>query len=316
MAIIDFSEIPEAYKGSGEQDSFELFARDFLEFFGYGIVQGPDRGQDGGRDVIVEDIRKGISGESKVKWLVSCKHKAHSGRAVGVTDEGDIQDRVTAHKCAGFLGFYSTLPSSALINRLEGLKDSIDYQIFDSAKIEKNLLQASQGLQLIRRYFPESFIKWQKDNPKPEKFFWEYPELLCDYCGQNLLEPQRSGIFVEWEKFQYGENERTREVVDLYYCCKGHCDEVLRPRYLLKHNDAIDGWDDIPDICIPTIYFKYLNSLLYELHGDTTFSDKAYNKMINLMSAVFPYISREITEEEKIAIEDLTAIPRFLGGLG
>ena len=46
MAIIDFSEIPEAHKGSGEQDNFGLFAKDSLEFFGYRIIQGPDRGQD------------------------------------------------------------------------------------------------------------------------------------------------------------------------------------------------------------------------------------------------------------------------------
>ena len=45
--ILDFKEIPEANRGTGLQDTFELFARDFLAFMGFRIVQDPDRGADG-----------------------------------------------------------------------------------------------------------------------------------------------------------------------------------------------------------------------------------------------------------------------------
>jgi len=41
MPILDFLEIPRADVASGEQDCFELFARDFLSVFGYTIVSGP-----------------------------------------------------------------------------------------------------------------------------------------------------------------------------------------------------------------------------------------------------------------------------------
>ena len=57
MPVLNFKEIPEAHKGSGLQDTFELFARDFLVFMGYTIVVDPSRGADGGSDLIVEEKR-------------------------------------------------------------------------------------------------------------------------------------------------------------------------------------------------------------------------------------------------------------------
>src|SRR5687767_7298245 len=99
MTLIDFREIPEAHLSSGKQDSFELFAADFLSLMGYEIVDRPGRGADLGRDLIVEERRKGISGETVVRWLVSCKHKAHSGKSVGLDDEVNIVERVEGHTC-------------------------------------------------------------------------------------------------------------------------------------------------------------------------------------------------------------------------
>ena len=111
MAILDFKEIPEAYVSSGMQDTFELFARDFLSFMGYKIITDPDRGPDGGVDLIVEEKRTGVGGETIIRWLVSCKHKAFSGKSVSSTDETNIRDRVESNNCQGFIGFYSTLAS-------------------------------------------------------------------------------------------------------------------------------------------------------------------------------------------------------------
>jgi hypothetical protein len=57
MALINFKEIPEAHIASGEQDRFEMFGRDFLEYLGYKILSDPDRGADGGVDIVVEERR-------------------------------------------------------------------------------------------------------------------------------------------------------------------------------------------------------------------------------------------------------------------
>src|SRR5579875_2327365 len=91
-------------------------------FLGYEVVTGPDRGADGGRDIVVEEVRTGLSGETRIRWLVSCKHFAHSGRAVGLSDETDISDRVRSKRCHGFLGFCSRPASSGLASKLDGLQ--------------------------------------------------------------------------------------------------------------------------------------------------------------------------------------------------
>ena len=317
MPIIDFSEIPEAHISTGKQDTFELFARDFLEYLGFIIIQGPDRGADGGKDLIIQETRKGVGGETKILWLVSCKHKAHSGNSVRVSDEEDIPGRVLANKCDGFLGFYSSLPSSGIATKLEGFKDRFECDIYDREKIEKYLLNSSEGLALTKRYFPKSITKWGKDNPKPERFFWGFPVLLCDYCGENLLEPDKKGIVVIWEKLSDHRNDvNINEVVDIYCCCKGNCDRVLKNRYYASHKGVVDGWEDIPDICIPTIYSKWLISTLHELNGKAKYSTEAFEKTLNILLSIFPYISRELTDKEKDIIKGMTRIPSYLGGLG
>ena len=167
--LLDFKEISQANTGSGNQDSFELFARDFLKILGYEILQHPDRGADGKKNLIVRESRPGLSGVSHIKWLVSCKHYAHSGKSVSDTDEPNILDRVSVHECDGFIGFYSTLPSTSLGKNFEGLKKKIEVQSIDKEQIETILLESLQGLKLASRYFPLSFAKYAIENPRPAK---------------------------------------------------------------------------------------------------------------------------------------------------
>ena len=72
MAALDFTEIPSAQNGP-DRDRFELFARKFLFAEGFRVVEQPDRGAHGGRDIIVEEDRLGPGGASVVRWLVSCR---------------------------------------------------------------------------------------------------------------------------------------------------------------------------------------------------------------------------------------------------
>lgn len=167
MPQLNFKEISQGNLAGGDQDAFELFAREFLELFGFIPVSGPDRGADLGRDLIVEETRSGVAGKTIVRWLVSCKHKAHSGQSVTQGDESDIFDRVKVHNCTGFIGVYSTIPASSLTRKLEQLKahtPSFDFQIFDHAKIESILLRTGVGQGIAQRYFPISFLEWNQQN--------------------------------------------------------------------------------------------------------------------------------------------------------
>ena len=139
-----------------------------------------------------------------MRWLVSCKHKAHSGGSVTGTDELNIRDRLETHSCNGFIGFYSTLPSAGLANTLNSLQPKFAVIVYDSAHIERKLLDSPRGRTLAVRFVPISFNAWvQKSqfavtSPSTDpqmirnKFFLREPHTKLDVAleeakGRDLL---------------------------------------------------------------------------------------------------------------------------------
>jgi hypothetical protein len=314
MPVIDYREIPPANSASGDQDLFELFARDYLAILGFHVVTEPNRGADGGRDFIVEETRSGVGGATRVRWLVSCKHKSHSGQSVSPSDEGNVRDRVEAAKCTGFLGFYSTLPSSGLASVLEGLRDKIQVLVYDREKIETELLQSSRFSVLAKRYFPKSYAKWKGEHPTPSDVFSETQPLLCENCGKNLLLPEPSGIVVILDRVRTDYEHDPGSVEDLYWCCKGQCDRSLKAVY--RRTGLIDGWQDIPDILIPIMYARFIIAPMNKMKRGVTFSDEAFEKYKRFILCLYPCVARATTEQERNRIHSLMMIPSFLGGLG
>lgn len=159
--VIDFTEIPRATEGPN-RDAFEQFARDLLMAIGLEQLEGPDRGPDGGRDLLMLERRPGLLGASELRWLVSCKHHAHSGRSVRPQEEINVVERLEAVGADGFLAVYSTLPSSGLANNLNGLRrPGRESVIWDGEFIESMLLNHRLS-QIVGRYFPRSSAAWQR----------------------------------------------------------------------------------------------------------------------------------------------------------
>lgn len=313
MPLLDFKEIPEAHKNSGAQDTFELFARDFFASIGYEVIRGPSRGADGGCDLILEETRTGIGGSTKVRWLVSCKHKAHSGASVSKTDETEVRDSVESNKCQGFIGFYSTIPSSGLLQKVAALT-SVDHQFFDSSRIEQVLLATKAGRDLAKRYFPKSYGIWVAEHPSKAQIFSDISGLKCANCGEDITEGTK-GIVVSWERFRdTGESEHKRHIKSFYWCCRGACDRQLKPRFSAP--GYIDKWEDIHDIRIPTMYIRWVMALLNQLHGDYIHSSEALEAQKKMLLELFPYVARNLTVSELERIQALGAIPSYLGGLG
>jgi hypothetical protein len=310
MAALDFKEIPEAHLGGGLQDTFELFARDLLALLGYRVLESPSRGADGGKDLAVVERRSGVGGETLVRWLVSCKHKAHSGASVNPQDESNIRDRVEANKCDGFIGFYSTLPSSGLSDAIAGLSAKVETQIFDRERIESYLLKSPDGLLLAKRYFPKSTTAWMRENPGPAKIFAAHPSLNCHHCGNDLLTPSPTGIIVLWRH----RTEVKKHTETIYWCCKGNCDQTLRTA--LRGRGLIDGWEDIPDVAMPLVFARWTMVVLNELQRGDTYSPAAFDRLTEFMLSVYPYVARHPTQEETERIKALMQIPSVFGGLG
>lgn len=292
--IIDFKEIPQANTASGEQDTFELFARDFIsEILGFRIISQPNRGADGGKDILAEETQCGLLSETKVTWLISCKHFAHSGQSVTETHEQNITDRIIQHHADGFIGFYSTIASSGLGNRLEEINGRYKTYVFDKMLIEQRILDA-KNTSLFERYFPSSFYQWKLRNSLPTLLLAEYQPLHCAVCGKDLLKHKPDGIIIFAKKF--GSNE----IEDVIPVCRGNCDRAYEA-YLRKKGYG-NGWESIEDFTLPTIYLKrqlaMINNLFYPNPAEL-FSSNGIEAYKTVLIALSQLSLRECTEEER-----------------
>jgi hypothetical protein len=185
--------------------------------------------------------------------------------------------------------------------------------VFDRERIEGKLLHSSEGLKLAQRYFPLSIEKWTQENPRPAEIFSQNPELKCESCSKDLRDPKSHGIIVIWSKLR--EDYEEKELIeDIYWCCKGFCDDRLGG--LRRKKGLSDGWEDIPDVMIPTVYLKWVMTVLNELHSEVTYSDRAFEKLKSFLLATYPFVARSPTTKEKERMRMLMMIPSYLGGMG
>lgn len=162
---IDFKEIPPSNQKGSNQDTWEFFAEDFLMKMGYQIIQGPSRGRDGGVDLIIQEE----SNQKPIKWLVSCKHNANSGKSVTKADETDLLDRLARFECNGFMTVYSTIANSSLSEYFSTVRNK-GYLLkeFDSGKIAKHILGNPIMDTTFCHYFPKSYKNWKENFGTPE----------------------------------------------------------------------------------------------------------------------------------------------------
>jgi hypothetical protein len=155
--MLDFKELP------ADGEAFEQLIRELL--FSYGMaVEWSGRGPDGGRDLICREPLKSLIAPTNRTWLVQCKHFAHANRSVGVDDLDNIVDSCVHHKATGYLLACSTQPSSALVNRLDGVTtnpaNAITATFWDGVTIER-LLSRPRQWAIAQRFFPVSAGNWQ-----------------------------------------------------------------------------------------------------------------------------------------------------------
>jgi Restriction endonuclease len=150
--MLDFSEL------SRDGQELELLARELLVRRGF-EAHWSGRGADGGQDLICIERRDSFFAPDQKRWLIQCKHYAHSKRAVGLSDLDNVIDSCHQHQCSGYLLFTSTFPSSGVVQRLQAIsantRDSISATYWDATKIEQ-LLSTPRNWSLAQRFFPAS----------------------------------------------------------------------------------------------------------------------------------------------------------------
>ncbi len=144
---LDFSQL------SGED--FEFFCRDLLESLGCQILEGPARGPDSKKDLIIQyKIKDVIGREEQYKVLVQCKNNAKSQKSVYESDLGDIRSACKIHKTKGYLLITSTIPSVSAQNILKAINEEGHYftHYWDKYILEKFISKSKEGLRILDRY--------------------------------------------------------------------------------------------------------------------------------------------------------------------
>lgn len=301
MELVDFKEIREG------GDEWEAFSRDFLVALGFAVETPPGRGADGGRDLLIVEHLSGTLNKYPFRWLVSCKHRAHSGKSVTEGDEPNILERLASFRADGFVGVYSTLPSSGLVERLRALSGEgkiRDYKLLDARLIENHLVRLGYS-ELLLRYFPESYRRL-----KPlHKVVNEYLPLECHVCGKDLLVDLHSdrGIVVIARPLSKGKDPHIEHV---YWVCKGDCDDELKDA--LWARELVTGWEDLSDLSIPAWYLRWIFAGLNRIRdGKDIYTDEAFTQWKNLVMALAQRVLREMTEEEKARVGRMLSFPWF-----
>lgn len=286
-ALLDFCEFPV----NGE--AWEQFAREFLLEMNLRLKTTTGRGADQGKDLVVEEVLTGTFTDHSRSWLVSCKHNAHSDKAVGIDSESNIIDRVTQCGARGFIGFYSTVPSSALVERLDDYRQrgQIEaFELFDNRRIESILLQRSLT-RLISTFFPIS----SREVRPIAVLFERYVPLPCKVCGTDLLIEDKidnqAGIVV----FEYNRAEPERRYLHTYAVCKGRCDAVLSKAVRSRGNST--SWFDISDIALPPQFADYVGNLITEW-ASPSYSTHCREDMRSILRAIAQRVMRVPTFAE------------------
>jgi hypothetical protein len=173
--MINFRELPE------DGVAFEQLIREIcirLDLHPQWSGKGPDQG----RDIIITETIDGPIARFERRWLVQCKHNAHSGKSVGRDDVGNIVDDCMQVGAEGYLLACTTQPSSALVTKLQELEGNkalkLVTKVWDCVDIEKMIFQP-QFFALGSLFFRESFraIPWMVYNSgTPNKWTGNYKD--------------------------------------------------------------------------------------------------------------------------------------------
>ena len=148
--MLDFTEL------SPDGNDLELLTRELLFSRGFS-PRWSGKGQDAGRDLLVDELGPALFGSQGRSWLVSCKQKTSPDQSVGQSALDGVMEACAQHQTEGFLLVCSTYPSSGTVERLDDLKKSrtLLTHYWDGVTIER-LLSTPRDWPIAQRFFPRS----------------------------------------------------------------------------------------------------------------------------------------------------------------
>jgi hypothetical protein len=262
---IDFNEI------STESDLWGQFAQDFMRNLGFNIESQLIKLSDDSYEFCISEQASGKFNWIPFKWLVSCRHKSSTRLAVKESEEAESLERIIRNNADGFIGFYSTSASPAILLHLDSLKTKgniKDYKIIDSKFIEPYLTTPAFDL-ITSRYFPNYALGRQAIHIYQEK----YLPINCEHCKKDLLETlytnDNQGVVVRLRlRKSEPEQELPDTITKVYFACKGECDEQLQTKYCKNTTQSTASWAFISDLIIPSAYLERVVALINQIGRD------------------------------------------------
>ena len=167
MSTVNFKDLPNGTK-------FEQLIRELIHREGYDDITWTGQGPDGGRDLLFSENLVGSLSQCNRRWVVSCKHNAHSGKSVGISDIDGIIDSCKSVKAGGFILACSTHPSAAVVTRLKEIQENneIITKIWDGVHLTNKLISPN-CYSLLNIFFPSCELnkKWSIYNSNSPSFW-------------------------------------------------------------------------------------------------------------------------------------------------
>lgn len=261
--MLDFKELDK------DGNDFELMIRELL--YNKGLeVYWSGKGPDGGRDLLcIEQYQSSFKGFSR-RWLVQCKHNAHSKKAVSNSDLLGIENSCALFNADGYLLVCSTFPSASVVNLLEGIEKNkgIITAFWDYRMLERQLLTPCNW-PVVNMFFPRSAKRLGWQISKVDSDFWNvnyngnifYFSLRigtnCDVYLNNI-----ANWLDETSKLKLPKNHYLR-LRSVYYDSK-HGQYMLFIDYLLPNSELSSNYK-LPDFVVDYCQDKVIDGLSYNV---------------------------------------------------
>lgn len=152
--LIDFKELNVSVPG----EDLESLVEALTERLGLSPEKS-GRGADAGRDLILTQ-RHSDPLRADIRWLVSCKDHAASGKSVNEGELPRIENKLRQHNALGFLLVTTTVPSISAEQELKQCAANGNFftDCWDGRRLEKMLLRP-KNWDIFKQFFPQSYAK-------------------------------------------------------------------------------------------------------------------------------------------------------------
>ena len=141
----------------------------------------------------------------------------------------------------------------------------------------------------------------------PSNLLTEHVALPCDACGRDVLSSLTPGDSNRTNAIMFVirtmREEAPARVLSIYVCCKGRCDDVMKSRRGKLPPRVIDLWSEIDDLLIPIRNLQRWIELTKDLAAGVIYQDKARGKLLDVLCATAPFVTRSTTEGEHAILE-------------